>query len=88
MNEITFNLNQYFKVKLKLKGVFHFMNEYNQYLPADMRQPIEFFTKQADQEGYTKFQAWEFIKMFGNSIRMWEQPIFDTNIKIIHDEKV
>lgn len=86
MNEITFNLNQYFKVKLKPEGVQHFMNEYNQYLPVDMRQPIEFFTRQADQEGYTKFQAWEFIKMFGNSIRMWEQPIFNTNIKIVRDE--
>ena len=38
------------------------------------------FKAQADENGYTKFQAWDFIGIFGPEVHMGMRPYFEMTI--------
>lgn len=87
---INFNLNHYVKVKLKEKGYQHLANEHNKWLgkiPNLEKRTAEYYKKDVDAEGYSKFQAWVFFETFQNRFGFNEVgQMFDINIKIQHNE--
>jgi hypothetical protein len=70
------NLNEYIKVKLTDKGKEIYRNHYHdiddEYVP----------TLDTDEEGYCKFQLWEFMHIFGEHFYMGGGLPCETNVKI------
>lgn len=83
-----FNINNYVKVKLTKKGVELLRKEQeareeelrNYRLSASL--DLSLLTPKADDDGYTKFQLWDLMAIFGPHIaQVGELPI-ETNIII------
>ena len=75
------NLNEYIKVKLTDKGKEIYRNYYHdiddEYIP----------TLDVDEEGYCKFQLWDFMRIFGEHFCMGGGLPCETNVKIQIREK-
>lgn len=75
------NLNEYIKVKLTDKGKEIYKNHYHdiddEYVP----------TLHVDEEGFCKFQLWEFMQIFGEHFYMGGGLPCETNVKIQIREK-
>ena len=71
------NLNEYIKVKLTDKGKEIYRNYWHEYAP----------TLDIDEEGYCKFQLWEFMRIFGEHFHMSGGLPCETNVKIQIREK-
>ena len=80
---ITFNINQYIKVKLTDKGKEVIQNDYDRlcaaYPNADFK-PVYL----EDDEGYTKFQLWDFMRLFGEYMYCGS-PCYIENNEIFFD---
>lgn len=75
------NINEYIKVKLTDKGKEIYRNYYHDI--DDEHVP----TLDIDEEGYCKFQLWEFMHIFGEHFRMVGGLPCETNVKIQIREK-
>lgn len=75
-NYEPFNINKEVKVKLTQTGIDIYKTHYNR-LGTNNSSP------RIDNAGYTGFQLWDLMKIYGNhlSIGSWESP-FDTTILI------
>jgi len=75
------NINEFIKVKLTDKGKEIYRNYYNdiddEYVP----------TLDVDEEGFCKFQLWEFMRIFGEHFHMGGDLPCETNVKIQIREK-
>ena len=60
----TFNLNKVIKVKLTEKGLKILEADYYFNRPKDSLK--EFIPPEVDENGYSSFQAWTFMQIFGN----------------------
>ena len=70
MSEVKINLNEYVKVHLTDLGndiFYHQYDELNQSFGRIICKPH--FPKK-DTDGYTKFQLWQFIELYGNYISL------------------
>jgi hypothetical protein len=80
----TFNINNHVYVKLNDAGFLHWQAKFNEPFTgeyAEHIQELEFFTKRADKDGYVQFQMWEFMKWFGDEVRLADLKLFDVNIR-------
>lgn len=74
----SLNLNSIIKVKLTPKGVDIYYHQYDEFNKLEPLMP------QIDKDGYTKFQLWKFIDLYGKYFQngMIEYPIQDLRIYI------
>lgn len=80
-----FNLNHHIKVKLTDLGYQHMANRDNrifEYYQDHINRDIDYYKTKADSDGYTKFQMWEFIQIFGSVTMMGMQKYFEMDILI------
>jgi hypothetical protein len=87
MKEIPFNINWDIKVKLNDAGrthlysfystVFRESDNYKQFMQSSLD------THKADAQGYSRFQLWEFMQIFGPSIYMSRPSLFDLTIILL-----
>lgn len=87
---LKFNINHYVLVKLNDLGYQTLVDEHNSYLdtiPNWKEKSIDDFKKEADEDGYTKFQLWDFMSKFGSDIGMGMEQRFETNV-LIHERDV
>lgn len=84
MKKFKFNLNNAIYVKLFEDGYEWMSQENKESLPnlPQYHHPAEYYKSKADTHGYTKFQAWEFIRLFGSKIMFGGRQLFDINILI------
>ena len=76
----TINLNDYVFVKLKEKGYQRLVDYDKKY---GCSHDIDYFKERADADGYTRFQLWNFMQIFGKDMYLGNNDIgFDINIKI------
>lgn len=62
------NLNHYIKVKLTEKGKEIYRNRFDE---DDIKElGIEYCEPKIDKDGYTEFQMWDFIRIFGKYFHM------------------
>lgn len=89
----TINLNDHIKVKLSDAGkdiYYHQYDEINRKLRLLSGKPttIKPTMPKVDTEGYTKFQLWEFMHLYGKYIMMGGESILETlNIIVCDEEK-
>lgn len=82
---MEFNLNHSIKVKLMDKGYEHLANQHNRFLgriPNWEKRNAEYYRNRADEQGYTKFQGWQFIELFGSVTGIIYHGYYDINILI------
>ena len=73
--DFKFNVNHYVKVKLTEYGKDVF------------KRKSYFKLKKEDEDGYTEFQLWDFMSIFGSEMRITLQNMpFDTNIIFVGAE--
>lgn len=75
------NLNEYIKVKLTDKGKEIYRNYYHYIDDEDVPK------LNVDEEGYCKFQLWDFMHIFGEHFHMGGGLPCETNVKIQIREK-
>ena len=74
MNKLLFrdtNLNDYIKVKLTEKGINILRKKYGSKFPINI-----------DDEGYTKFQMWDFARIFGEHFFMTADLVCQTSVQV------
>jgi hypothetical protein len=92
-NYIDFNLNDKILVKLHPIGYEHWMSKCNNVFERAFTvtqnesvkqhiKGIEYFKSRENADGYISFQAWDFMNIFGESIWMGGEQMFDINIKV------
>ena len=82
----AFNINDKILVKLKYEGFKYFLADFNKYLPDDFKVSMEELKEIQDEDGYIEFQMWEFIRIFGSTISMGSQPIFENTVRFFKNE--
>jgi hypothetical protein len=80
-----FNINEYVWVQLTAKG----QQVYKEYY-LNLKLPAEYMPgpKEKDADGYSKFQMWDLMAIFGESVHMVNfntEPVFSTTILIDED---
>lgn len=65
------NLNDYIKVKLTEKGINILRKKYGSKFPINI-----------DDEGYTKFQMWDFARIFGEHLFMTAALVCQTSVQV------
>lgn len=81
----AFNLNQNIRVKLLDKGYQRLADLHNEFIgriPNWQKRDVEYYKQQADQDGYTSFQAWTFMEYFGEVTRIGMHGYYSTEILI------
>ena len=81
---VKFNINHHVLVKLKESGYQVLVDDHNSYSDIVGWKPkaVEDFKKEADENGYTKFQMGVFMNLFGNFTDIGFEERFDTTILI------
>lgn len=82
---MTINLNDSVKVKLTDHGkdiYFHQYDELNEHIKRSGGKLIEPKMPRVDAEGYTSFQLWHLMELYGPHIHMCSPLPFDVNIVI------
>jgi hypothetical protein len=80
-----FHLNEIVLVKLKDEGYKILSEQWNSIAetsPSLSKRSPEYYKGLADENGYTKFQAWEFIATLGPHTNLGLIAPFDTTILI------
>ena len=81
----AFNLNKNIRVKLLDKGYQRLADLHNEFIgrvPNWQKRDAEFYKQQADQDGYTSFQAWTFMDYFGEVTTIGMHGYYRTEILI------
>ena len=78
-----FNLNDYIKVKLNDKGKDIYYHQYDAWIDkTDLKREYP----KIDENGYTEFQAHEFIKLYEKHMKIGFDLPFEMNILIGFEE--
>jgi len=80
MNYKPFNINNKVKVKLTGEG----LRQHRAYY-AELFEDFKFYPYpkvEVDKDGYSEFQLWHLIQIFGPHISMGSAPAFETKILI------
>lgn len=66
--ECTINLNEHIKVKLTDYGKDVYYHQFDHINNCYGREVCKPFMPKTDKDGYTSFQLWEFIHIYGSHI--------------------
>ena len=80
-----FNINSYVYVKLTDKGIEKWVKNHNELLPFNSHISYKEFESRKNENGYHKFQTWDFIDIFGG-LGMRSYKYFSTNILFHSDD--
>lgn len=81
----AFNLNDYIKVKIYDKGYQLLADNHNKYLGVVKcweKRDADYYKSKSDENGYTRFQAWDFIQEFGSVTKLGITGYYSTQIQI------
>ena len=88
VTEYKFDINKYIRVKLLDKGYKRLADLHNEYIgiiPTWKKRDAEYYKRLADKDGYTSFQAWEFMECFGEVTKIGMTGYYSTEILIAAD---
>ena len=78
MREIRINLNEHVKVKLTDHGKDIYYHRYDKLAEMWPRNKcFEPHYPKVDEDGYTEFQLWEFIELYGPYIGMAKKNVIE-----------
>lgn len=71
---MEFNINENVKVKLTDKGKDIYFHQYDDYPTINASYP------KVDNNGYTRFQLWDLMKLYGSYMGLCKDLVFETTI--------
>ena len=74
---MTINVNSMIKVKLTKRGKQVHIDYYKELLGNSM--PNADLTPSIDEEGYTRYQLWTFMRIFGPHFNIGTKPLIQNN---------
>ena len=85
---VSFDINSFIKVKLTDKGLQYLLSKYEEtkerypFLEETEKEPrtVEYYTKQTDKAGYTRFQMWRFMALFSEVLDVPQGAFFEGDI--------
>lgn len=77
---VEHNLNNSIKVKLKPLGEQIYRDWFKQYEQYGIK--VEPIPLRMDEDGWTEFQTWEFIGIFGSHVHLGMPELFETTVLI------
>lgn len=77
---LAFNINDYVLVKMLPKGFDIWLASHNRYAPERYRKTLADLEAQRDNAGYSKFQCWHFMQVFGPHMSLGMMGLFSTDI--------
>jgi hypothetical protein len=85
LDYVKFNMNQYIKVKIYDIGYQRLADLHNKHighiLGWEMRN-ANYYKNRADEDGYTRYQLWQFIEDFGPVTGLVMVDFYNVNILI------
>lgn len=84
------NLNSIVKVKLSDYGkdiFYHQFDDYNKGILARGGRPMTPHFPEVDNDGYSRFQLWYFMQMYGDHFKLGMDPTPLEDLSIYIDEK-
>lgn len=85
MSKVTINLNETVKVKLTNLGQEIFYHQYDFVNERCGKEVIKPSFPKTDEDGYTSFQLWEFIELYGKHIGMRKKNVIEP-LEIVYEE--
>lgn len=82
---MTINLNDNILVKLNDRGKDIFYHQFDKILHEFPESGIKCHMPVVDENGYTEFQIWRFMELYGEHIGMGKPPILE-NMNVIYKE--
>lgn len=85
--DIKINLNETIKVKLTDLGkeiYYHRFDDVNKMARSEVIKPT---MPDVDEEGYTRFQLWYFMQLYGEHFDMFEPKVIDP-LEIVYDDEL
>jgi len=89
MEQIKFNINDPVKVKVTEYGYevwLEYSNQFVKYSPTYPVTTIEELKAKQDDDGYTEFQLWDMMSIFGSKMQMGFKNPIDTNIILLPEK--
>lgn len=89
MEQIKFNINHSVKVKVTEYGYEVWLtheNKFVQFSGTIKTVTIEELKAKQDEDGYTKFQLWDMMSIFGPKMTMGFENLIDTNIILLPEK--
>lgn len=84
----VFNINDKVKVKLTPYGEeihYKHFSIFKGWLPEHMKKLIS-LEPEKDEDGYTTYQLWELMNIFGSEMHMGADQVFENNIILLEGE--
>lgn len=81
---VSFNLNQNVFVKLTSLGYSLLAKNHNKFvgiIPKWEKRSAEYYKSKADKDGFTSFQAWDFIQTFGSFTGLCQPQYYSNTVK-------
>lgn len=85
MSLVKFNLNYNVKVRIKDKGIEHYVTKYNEIMPFRLHTSFKEFKQKADSDGYHTMQMHSFMDDFG-CMGLGLADLVDTNIYLFQKD--
>lgn len=83
MEYVKININDYIKVKLTNRGKDIYYRQYDEINKKAGKILIEPEYPKADSDGYSHFQIWELMKLYGSHLSLLSTELpFETNLQI------
>ena len=85
MELVKFNLNYNVRVRIKDKGIEHYVRKHNEIMPFHLHTSFKEFKQKADADGYHTMQMHSFMDDFGcMGLRLAD--LVDTNIYLFQKD--
>ncbi len=78
---MKFNINSFVRVKLNEHGHLIHRQRHSRLLPSFEYHPVE-----QDEEGWSKWQLWKLMHVFGDHVMLGSKVPFETEIELITPE--
>ena len=85
MDLLKFNLNYSVRVRIKDKGIEHYVRKYNEIMPFQLHTSFKEFKEKANADGYHTMQFHSFMDNFGG-MGVGLADLVDTNIYLFQKD--
>jgi hypothetical protein len=79
---IQFNINNEVKVRLTLRGREIHKADYDGNFPEHLKEKYPYSPPEEDNDGFSKWQMWRLMNLFGPYLGLCEENPFDLTIRI------
>lgn len=85
---IEFNMNQYVRVRLTEYGRSLHRQDYDEFVRRFGKPPFKYKPPVEDADGWSEWQLWQLMNIFGQHVQMGFRVPFETNMKFAVEKEL